>query len=155
MPTNKINFHSRALQIEKTVNLRLTKRHATSFSWNYSIASPFFWWIIQKNLSYKSFNSSFQLRLSNIESLETVKDHPFSMYAEFSEKLTFFTPLHAHVCARIRGYEILVFLVQNGTSLILLRFRDNDIFREKVSNKNDSNKHELVVWTINFNESVI
>ena len=32
-----------------------------------------------------------------------LRDHSFSTYAKFSEKLTFLNPRHAHVSARIRG----------------------------------------------------
>ena len=39
----------------------------------------------------------------------TIRDHPFSTYAKFSEKLTFQTPLFAHVRVRIKGSEMLVF----------------------------------------------
>ena len=34
--------------------------------------------------------------------------HPLSMYAKFSEKLTFLTPWYAHVRVRIRGLKMLV-----------------------------------------------
>ena len=34
--------------------------------------------------------------------------HPFSMYAKFSEKLTFLTSWYAHICVRSRGLKILV-----------------------------------------------
>ena len=38
-----------------------------------------------------------------------VRDHSISMYAEFSEKLTFLTHSYADLRVRIRGLEILVF----------------------------------------------
>ena len=34
--------------------------------------------------------------------------HPLSTYAIFSEKLTFLTPLYAHIGVRIRGLEMSV-----------------------------------------------
>ena len=37
------------------------------------------------------------------------RGHPLCTYAKFSEKLTFLTPRYAHVRARIRGLEMLVF----------------------------------------------
>ena len=37
------------------------------------------------------------------------KDHSFSTYAKFSEKLSFLTPRYAHVHVRMRGYEMMVF----------------------------------------------
>ena len=37
------------------------------------------------------------------------RGYPLSTYVKFSEKLTFLTPWYAHICARIRGLEMLVF----------------------------------------------
>ena len=37
------------------------------------------------------------------------RGHLLSTYAEFSEKLTFLSPLYAHVRLRIRGVEMLAF----------------------------------------------
>ena len=37
------------------------------------------------------------------ETLIRTRDHPFSTYAKFSEKLTFVTPRYAHVRVRIMG----------------------------------------------------
>ena len=37
------------------------------------------------------------------------KDHPLSTYEKFSEKLTFLTPLYAHVRLRIRKLEMSAF----------------------------------------------
>ena len=36
-------------------------------------------------------------------SLSISRDHPFSTYAKFSEKLTFLTPRYAHIRLRSRG----------------------------------------------------
>ena len=48
----------------------------------------------------------FQMSVWN---LNLVRDHPFSTYAKYSEKLTFLTPLYAHIHAHIRGLEMLAF----------------------------------------------
>ena len=42
--------------------------------------------------------------------LNPVRSHPLSMYAKFSEKLTFPTPWYTQIGVHIRGLEILVFL---------------------------------------------
>ena len=36
-------------------------------------------------------------------------DHLFSTYTKFLEKVTFLTPLYAHVRVRVRGYKMLLF----------------------------------------------
>ena len=41
--------------------------------------------------------------------VHNVRDHLFSTYAKFLEKLTFLTPWYAHELVRIRGWEMLVF----------------------------------------------
>ena len=43
------------------------------------------------------------------DSMPIAWGHPLNAYARLSEKLTFLTPWHAHVCVRIRGLEVSVF----------------------------------------------
>ena len=50
-----------------------------------------------------SYNKSLRITLN------LYRNHPLNTYAKFSEKLTFLTPWYAHVRARIRGSEMLVF----------------------------------------------
>ena len=50
--------------------------------------------------------------------INMIRGHPLSTYAKFSEKLTFLTPLYAHVRVRIRGLEMLVSRKMLGTYLM-------------------------------------
>ena len=46
---------------------------------------------------------------TNQSNIKSIRGHPLiSTYAQFSEKLTFLTPLYAHIRVRIKGLEILV-----------------------------------------------
>ena len=59
----------------------------------------FLFWVIRFRIFFVGFTIS-------------IRDHPFSKYAKFSEKLTFLPPdthtysWHVHACVRIRGKNI-------------------------------------------------
>ena len=55
-----------------------------------------------KNLHHTCLDGSWIRHWTKLYLLQ-VRDHSFSTYVKFSEKLTFFTPWYVHVRVRIRG----------------------------------------------------
>ena len=73
----------------------------------------------------------------------SLRDHPFSTYAKFSEKLTFLTPWYWYVRVCIRGLEMLVFRKHLRTYLMngpLLNITAELIVEKLISSK--------VLWPI-------
>ena len=73
-----------------------------------------------------------------------IRGYPFSIYAKFSEKLTFLTPWYAHVRVRIRGLEILIFRKILRTHLMDDQL--NDVRPMLHSPKNHSKQCRSIDW---------
>ena len=103
-----------------SVNLRIQSEHRKIRTRNNSLFGQFSHSVEERKiLIEKAFLTKFttfdsrRLTTFNIEDRKSkpfLRDHSFSMYAKFSEKLTFFTPWYARVSVRIMGQEMLVFL---------------------------------------------